>query len=626
MTPYQQFIAKSRYSKYLPQDNRREDWPETARRWVDFMQKETPQIDKYDPVWTKVFKAIRDLDTLPSMRSIMTAGPALDRTHISAYNCAYLPVDDMLAFSEAMYILLCGTGVGFSVEKHYVDSLPVVPNELFYTHVSIDVEDSKEGWYYAFKKLIDGLYKGQVYGWDVSKVRPAGSPLKTFGGRASGPDPLVDLFKFTIGKFQSAVGRKLSTLECHDIMCKIGDIVVVGGVRRSAMISLGSLHDSDHRSAKAGEWWKGNPQRRLANNSAVFDGRPSREVFDAEWSELIASGSGERGIFNRAASQEQAAKNGRRSRFDEYGTNPCSEIILRPYQFCNLSTVVVKPNDDLDTLKSKVAMAAFMGTLQCQLVAFPLLRPIWSDNTREEALLGVSMTGIYDNVLLNGIKDPEKLDATLEMLKQVAVNTNKYWAPIIGVNPAAAVTCVKPEGTVSQLTLTSSGIHPSHAKYFIRRVRQDKKDPLTGFLMMQGVPYEDCVYEPESTVVFEYVQKGEGLTRHDLTAIEHLKMWLTYQRHWCEHKPSVTITVKPHEWKEVGDWVYEHFNEVTGVSFMPDDGGTYKQAPYEDCTEEEYNKRLEKLPKFIDWDSFMEFEDNVVGAQTLACTANGCSI
>jgi len=633
MHPYQEFIAKSRYARYLPQDNRREDWPETVRRWVDFMRDHAEKfsngrLDKFDPLWNgTVFKAIRDLDVLPSMRSIMTAGPALERTNVAAYNCAYLPVDNQLAFDEAMYILLCGTGVGFSVESQYTSQLPTIPSELILNNgATIVVEDSKEGWCYAFRELIAALYRGRIPDWDTSKVRPAGAPLKTFGGRASGPGPLVDLFKFTINKFQAAAGRRLSNLDCHDIMCKIGEVVVVGGVRRSAMISLGDLHDEQHRLAKHGAWWELESQRALSNNSAVYESRPSRDVFDAEWADLIASGSGERGIFNREASKKQAASRNRRPYGIDYGTNPCSEIILRPYQFCNLSTVVVKPTDGERDLERKVVLAAFLGTLQASLTDFPYLRPIWKENTEAEALLGVSMTGILDNPLLNGMKDSHRLPALLNELRRNAQETNIYWAKIIGVKPAAAITCVKPEGTVSQLTMTASGIHPNHASHYIRRVRQDRKDPLTQFLINEGIPSEACVMKPDETVVFEFPLRGHGMLRKDLTAIEHLDIWLTYQRYWCEHKPSVTISVKPNEWESVGNWVYENFDECTGVSFLPDDGGTYRQAPYEECSEEEYVKREAALPKVLYWDTLQEYSDNVEGAQMLACTAGGCSI
>ena len=628
MNSYQKFIAKSRYARFLPEQQRREHWHETTNRWLNFMvkhlEKKFPgKINPKSSIWDAVNQAINNLEVLPSMRSIMTAGEALERTNVAAYNCSYLPVDSTRSFDEAMYILLCGTGVGFSVEARYVEQLPTVPAKLIDNPAVIVVGDSKEGWCYAYRNLIDSLYYGIIPTWDVSAVRPAGAPLRTFGGRASGPEPLVSLFKYTVAKFRAAQGRKLTPLEAHDIMCKIGEVVVVGGVRRSAMISLGDLGDFDHATAKTGNWWVAHPERALSNNSAVYNHKPSMGEFMKEWLDIYNSHSGERGIFNREASKKQATKFGRRDFDVEYGTNPCSEIILRPYQFCNLSTVVVKPTDNLEMLESKVAMAAMLGTFQATLTDFGYLRDIWKLNTEHENLLGVSMTGVFDNAITNGSLG--ELSGVLEHLRKIAVEENAYWANVLGVKPSAAITCVKPEGTVSQLTLTSSGIHPGHAPYYIRRVRQDKKDPLTQFLIDQGVPNEPCVMKPNDTVVFAFPMKSEGITRKNITAIGHLYFWLDYQRSWCEHKPSVTISVKEDEWMDVGAWVYEHFDECTGISFLPDDGGTYQQAPYEEITEEQYLKMAEEIP-VIDWEAFKEEQDNVEGAQTLACTANGCAI
>jgi len=624
MNSYQNLIAKSRYARYLPEEQRRENWDETADRWVEFFKEELKErIHEKDSIWPLLNKEIKTLSTLPSMRSIMTAGEALRRTNVAAYNCSYLPVDSQRSFDEAMYILLCGTGVGFSCEQQYVSQLPNVP-ALFSRGTLILVEDSKEGWCYAYQALIKELYEGSIPTWDVSLVRPAGAPLKTFGGRASGPGPLIDLFQYTVNKFINAKGRKLKPIEAHDIMCKIGEVVVVGGVRRSAMISLGDLGEFDHATAKAGAWWENHGERALANNSAVYQNKPSIGEFMKEWLDIYNSHSGERGIFNREASQKQAAKWGRREYDVQYGTNPCSEIILKPYQFCNLSTVVVSVEDTLESLRTKVRFATIMGTMQSTLTYFPYLREVWTENTKAERLLGVSMTGILDNALLRG-EGGLPLDAVLSILRDTARETNEEWAEYLGISASAAITCVKPEGTVSQLTQTSSGIHAGHAPHYIRRIRQDKKDPLTQFLIEQGVPYEDCVMKPDQTAVFSFPQRSPGFTRKDLNALQHLGIWLAYQRHWCEHKPSVTISVKEHEWLEVGAWVYEHFNECTGISFLPDDGGTYRQAPYEDCTEETYNEMLTFNPS-IDWSLFTEDRDNVEGAQTLACTAGGCAI
>jgi len=630
MTPYNTFIAKSRYSRYLDDKGRREHWNETVTRYFDFMEKhlETKQNYKLAPeLRAELEQAVNDLAVVPSMRAIMTAGPALERQNVAAFNCSYLPIDDPKAFDEAMYILLCGTGVGFSVEQKYVSKLPEVPTKLYDSETTISVSDSKEGWAKSLRQLIALLYAGEVPRYDVSKVRPAGARLKTFGGRASGPGPLEDLYKYVISKFKGAVGRHLSSLECHDILCKIGEVVVVGGVRRSAMISLSDLSDDKMAHAKAGNWWDGQGQRALANNSATYSETPSIGQFMREWSSIYESHSGERGIFNREASQKQAAKNGRRDATYDFGTNPCSEIILRPYQFCNLSSCIIRSSDDFASISNKIRLATILGTFQASLTDFPYLRKVWEKNTKEEALLGVSMTGILDNTLLNN-PDDEELPARLEALRAIAVATNSEFAAAIGINQSVAVTAIKPEGTVSQLCSTASGIHPQHSQYYIRRVRADNKDPLTQFMIQAGFVAEPCFMKPESTTVFSFpVKVADGaLLREDLTAIEHLRLWLLYQRHYCEHKPSVTISVREEEWMDVGAWTFKHFDEVTGVSFLPMDGGTYKQAPYEECTEETYNQLKMLLPESVDWENFKEYDDNVEGAQMLSCTAGGCSI
>ena len=630
MTPYNTFIAKSRYSRFLDDKNRREHWGETVARYFDFIKKHLATKQNYTltaELRKELQDAVTHLDVVPSMRAVMTAGTALDRQNVAAFNCSYLPIDDPKAFDEAMYILLCGTGVGFSVEQKYVTQLPEVPDQLFPSQTSIMVSDSKEGWAKSLRQLIALLYSGEIPKYDVSKVRPAGARLKTFGGRASGAQPLEDLFKFVISKFKTATGRKLSSLECHDILCKIGEVVVVGGVRRSAMISLSDLTDDKMAHAKAGNWWDGQGQRALANNSATYEETPAIGQFMREWTSIYESHSGERGIFNREASQKQAAKNGRRDATYEFGTNPCSEIILRPYQFCNLSSCIIRSTDTQEDILNKVRLATILGTFQASLTNFPYLRKIWQKNTEEEALLGVSMTGILDNHLLND-PDDANLPGLLEKLRDAAVATNAEFASAIGINQSVAVTAIKPEGTVSQLCSTASGIHPQHSQYYIRRVRADNKDPLTQFMLKSGFIGEPCVMKPESTTVFSFpVAVAEGaLLREDLTAVEHLRLWLIYQRHYCEHKPSVTISVLENEWMEVGAWVYKHFDEVTGVSFLPMDGGTYRQAPYEECTEEDYKKLLAQQPTGIDWDNFQEYDDNVEGAQMLSCTAGGCTI
>jgi len=626
---YQEYIAKSRYSRFLEEEGRRENWFETVDRYMDFMKNHLETKHKYViPMETdsELREAIKNLEIVPSMRSIMTAGKALERDNTAGYNCAYLPVDDPKCFDEAMYVLLCGTGVGFSVEQKYVNKLPEVPHMMFESESTIVVSDSKEGWAKALRQVIALLYSGEVPKWNTDKVRPAGARLKTFGGRASGPGPLKELFEFVIRKFKCATGRKLTTLECHDIMCKVAEVVVVGGVRRSAMISLSDLEDDKMRHAKTGQWWEANPQRALANNSAVYARRPDVGQFMDEWNSLYHSHSGERGIFNREAAQFQAGKNGRRDTEQEFGTNPCSEIILRPYQFCNLSEVVVRDTDTIYDLERKVNLATILGTYQSTMTHFPYLRKIWQRNTEEERLLGVSLTGILDNKLMGDTIEQTK--TLLEALKMEAAKTNKLISSDLGIPVSVAITCVKPSGTVSQLVDSASGIHPRHSRYYIRRIRGDKKDPLSTFMMEQGIPFEDCVMRPESTTIFSFPKKAphNALLREDLTAVQHLDLWMMYQKHWCEHKPSVTISVNEDEWFEVGAWVWKNFDDVSGVSFLPYDGGTYRQAPYEECTEEEYIKLLHKMPIVIDWDSLVEVDDNVEGTQMLACTAGVCDI
>jgi len=630
MDLYQQYIHKSRYARFIPEANRREHWSETVDRYMNFM---TDHVHKKhgvvipDDLRSELRTAIINMEVMPSMRSLMTAGDALERDNTAGYNCSYLPVDDPKSFDEAMYILLCGTGVGFSVERQYVSKMPEVPDHLFDSETTVIVKDSKEGWAKALRQVVALLFSGEIPKWDVSRVRPAGARLKTFGGRASGPGPLEELFKFVIKTFKGAVGRKLTSIECHDIMCKIGEVVVVGGVRRSAMISLSNLSDDRMRHAKAGAWWEANGQRALANNSACYTEKPDVGQFMQEWNSLYESKSGERGIFNREASQKQAALNGRRDPNFEFGTNPCSEIILRPYQFCNLTETVVRAEDTVEDLVRKTRLASILGTLQSTLTHFPYLRKVWQKNTEEERLLGVSLTGILDSALLNEPDSPD-LPALLEKLRAEAVEANKDWAEKLGIPQSAAITCVKPSGTVSQLVDSASGIHTRHDHYYIRRVRGDNKDPLTQHLIAAGIPAEPDVMKPDSTTVFSFPKKApEGaLVRSDLTAMQHLKLWLMFQRHWCEHKPSVTISVMEHEWPEVGAWVWKHFDEISGVSFLPYDGGSYRQAPYETCGEGVYTKALAAMPKDIDWDNLVEVDDNVEGTQTLACTAGGCEI
>ena len=633
-TSYQEFIHLSRYSRWLPEKERRETWDETVARYFDFFTehlKETVNFTLSKELRSELEQAVLGLRVMPSMRCIMTAGEALKRENIAGYNCSYVAVDRPQAFDEILYILMNGTGVGFSVERQYVSQLPTIADEFFETDTTITVADSKLGWAKALKELIGMLYVGQIPRLDLSKVRPAGAPLKTFGGRASGPEPLESLMNFTVNVFKNAAGRKLSSIEAHDVVCKIAEVVVVGGVRRSALISLSNLSDDRMRAAKSGQWWNDNPQRALANNSACYSEKPDIGVFMDEWKSLYDSKSGERGIFNRESAVWMASKNGRRNTEDfEFGTNPCSEIILRNREFCNLSEVVVRASDTRESLLEKVRLATILGTFQSTLVNFKYVSKSWRKNCEEERLLGVSLTGIMDCKITNGKGPHGSLPAILKDLKAVAVQTNKAYSKMLGINQSVAVTCVKPSGTVSQLTDSASGIHARHNPYYIRTVRGDKKDPLTKMMTDVGFPVEDDAMNPSHTSVFSFPMKVDNgaVFRTDMTAIEQLELWKTYQENWCEHKPSVTISVKEHEWLEVGAWVYENFNYMSGVSFLPFSEHTYKQAPYQDCTKEEYEMLLDKMPEVVEWNKLAEYEqtDMTIGAQELACAAGFCEI
>jgi len=623
MNQYQQYIALSRYARWIPEENRRETWKETVERYMTNVVSDKVSKD----IYKQLEDAIHSLNVMPSMRAMMTAGAAMERDNTCAYNCSYLAVDDPKCFDEAMFILLCGTGVGFSVERQYISKLPEVPDELYKSDTTIVVSDSKEGWAKSLRQLISLLYAGEIPKWDTHKVRPAGAKLKTFGGRASGAEPLEDLFRFTCETFVAAKGKKLSSIQSHDLMCKIGEVVVVGGVRRSAMISLSNLSDDRMRHAKSGDWFVLNPQRALSNNSVSYTEKPDMETFLREWTALVESKSGERGIFSRVASKKQAAKNGRREPDHEFGTNPCSEIILRPNQFCNLTEVVVRHDDNLETLTEKVKLATILGTIQATYTKFPYLRKVWQRNTEEERLLGVSMTGIMDNKLVSTSKGAKEI---LEQLREVSIQTNKEFSKKLGIEQSTAICAVKPSGTVSQLVDSSSGIHTRHSNYYIRTVRGDNKDPLTNFLMDSGVPAEPCVMKPDTTTVFSFPTKAPkgAVTRDDLNAIEQLEIWLMYQRHWCEHKPSVTITVREHEWLEVGAWVFKNFDEMSGVSFLPHSDHSYKQAPYQEIEQDEYKELSKLMPKDIDWNKLSEYEleDTTVGSQTLACSGDSCEV
>lgn len=632
-TQFQSFIHLSRYSRWIEDQGRRESWEETVRRYFDFFEGHLKENHNYTVTKEErdeLEQAVLNLEVMPSMRALMTAGEALRRDNVAGYNCSYVSASKVRSFDEILYVLMCGTGVGFSVEREMVKNLPTIAEEFEDSPTTIVVQDSKIGWAKAYRELISLLIGGQVPKWDVSKVRPAGERLKTFGGRASGPEPLVDLFRFTVNTFKNAAGRKLKSIECHDIICKIAEIVVVGGVRRSALISLSSLTDERMREAKVGAWWESNGQRALANNSVAYREKPEIGTFMEEWLSLYKSKSGERGIFNRAASTKavEAIGEDRREPNHAWGTNPCSEIILRDREFCNLSEVVVRADDTEESLARKVAIAAVLGTWQSTLTNFRYLSSEWRKNCEEERLLGVSLTGIMDSPLMNGKTDD--LDDRLYILKQVAIDTNKEYAAKLNINQSAAITCVKPSGTVSQLVDSASGIHARHSPCYIRTVRADNKDPLCRFMKDRGFPWEPCVMKPNDVSIFSFpIKSPEGsVCRTDRNAIEQLELWLTYQRHWCEHKPSVTITVKEHEWLQVGSWVYDHFDEISGISFLPFSDHTYRQAPYQDCTEEEYEALLSRMPTDIHWDELTDYEmtDNTAGNQTYACSADGCDV
>ena len=626
MDKYQEFIHKSRYARWLSEEGRRETWAETVQRYVNFWV-ERKQIDAKTA--DRLYDGIYTLKVMPSMRCLMTAGKALDKDNVAGFNCSYLAIDSPRSFDELMYVLMCGTGVGFSVERNFIGKQPIIAETFHPTDTTIVVADSKIGWASAFRELIAMLYAGKIPKWDMSKIRPAGARLKTFGGRASGPQPLEDLFRFCVEVFTKAAGRKLSSIECHDVVCKVADIVVVGGVRRSALISLSNLSDGRMAKAKVGAWWEADGHRRLANNSVAYTEKPDFEAFINEMRTLYESRAGERGLFSRVAAQNIAARNGRRDSEQDFGTNPCSEIILRSNQFCNLSEVVVREDDTEETLKEKVELAAIIGTLQATLTDFRYLRNIWARNTEDEALLGLSMTGIMDNKLLSGQGDQAELEKTLENLRNVAINVNKKWAKKLGINQSAAITCVKPSGTVSQLVDSASGIHPRFSKHYIRRVRSDKKDPLAVFMEAAGFPVEQDVMS-ESSVVYSFPVKSpdSSVCVKEVGAMEQLRLWKTYQNFWCEHKPSITVYYTDDEYLQVAQWIWENFDICSGISLLPVSDHVYQQAPYEDITPEAYDELLNSMPKNVNWSDLVYFEqeDNTTGSQELACTGGACEI
>jgi ribonucleoside-triphosphate reductase len=631
--PYENFIALSRYARWMEDENRRETWGETVTRYVDFIKNYLQKNYNYTmpaEQYAWVHESIFHRNSMPSMRALMTAGPALARDHVAGYNCAFIPVDSPRSFDEAMYILMCGTGVGFSVESKHTEKLPVINEHFEKSSTVIVVDDSKAGWARALRELLALLWQGQIPSLDVSQVRPAGARLKTFGGRASGPQPLVDMFDFCVRIFRNAAGRKLKPIEAHDIMCKIGEVVVVGGVRRSALISLGDLDDYDMEQAKSGNWWESNVQRALANNSAVYNDKPSATRFLKEWQALVASGSGERGIFNLDVAKKETIRHGRRDASQLAGTNPCGEINLRPYEFCNLTEVVVREDDTMETLLNKIEAAVFLGTVQSTMTNFKYLRKIWRDNCEEERLLGVSLTGQFGHSVLSGSEGLDKTAEWLDAMREHAILINAHWAEKFGINQSVAITTVKPSGTVSQLTGVSSGMHPWHSEYYARSVRADNKDPITRMMSDFGIPNEPDVTKPDKTTVFYFPIKAPSgaITRKDLTAVEHLEIWKVYKTHWTEHNPSITVNVRDHEWIEVGNWVYNNWDIVAGISFLPYSDHTYRQAPYQELDEFEYQALVEKMPKNIAWEvlSAYETEDTTTGTQQLACVSGECEI
>ena len=630
-TQFQSFIHLSRYSRWLPEQGRRESWGETVARYFDFFEthlKENTKFTLSKTLRAELESAILNLEVMPSMRCLMTAGEALAKSNIAGYNCAYTTVNRVRAFDEILFVLMNGTGVGYSVEQQYVERLPTIAEEFSQSSTTIIVEDSKAGWAKSYKELVSLLIGGQIPKWDLTKLRPAGARLKTFGGRASGPGPLDELFRFTSESFRRAAGRKLTSIECHDIVCKIAEVVVVGGVRRSALISLSNLADEKMRDAKTGAWWNENPQRALANNSIAYKSKPDIGIFMEEWISLYKSKSGERGIFNREAARKTVEKLGdRRDPNHEWGCNPCSEILLRDREFCNLSEVVVRADDTEESLKRKIRIATILGTFQSSLTHFPYLSSEWKKNCEEEALLGVSLTGILDNPMMSEVcEDTETL---LTRLRESAVAVNRDFARRLGINPAAAITCVKPSGTISQLVDSASGIHARHSEYYVRTVRADRKDPLCQLMIDKGFPHEPDVTKPDSVEVFSFPMQAVGsVTRRDMTALQHLELWLQYQRHWSEHKPSITVSIRDHEWLEVGAWVYKNFDEISGISFLPYSDHTYRQAPYTECSKEEYEALQLRIPKGVDWSDLKNYEktDQTTGTQELACSAGSCEL
>ncbi|MDA0320449.1 MAG: recombinase [Proteobacteria bacterium] len=619
----EEYVYISKYSKFLHDQNRRETWAETVKRY------KANVLDRHlsNEMAEIIARAILNLEVVPSMRMLATAGPALDRDNVCGYNCAYKAITQPRDFSDALFILSSGTGMGYSVEKKYISQLPKVPSSVKMDEVSFTVQDSREGWQEAVQFAMEEGFLGNIYEYDLSLLRPEGAILKTFGGRSSGPEPLRKTLNYINDLFKKAAGRQLTSLECHDLMCMIASCIVAGGVRRSAMISLGDIDDVEMRNAKNWSLGAFPEERHSANNSYVTNGTPSKEEFEAEWSAMVAGKSGERGIFNRASAKAQAEKFGRK--VADFGCNPCSEILLvDDGQFCNLSEVIIRADDDFYDLKRKVELATIIGTVQSTFTHFPALPKNWTDNCEEERLLGVSMTGIMDNPLTNGVL--AGLPGRLNELRNFAIDTNKKWAEKLGISAAASVTCVKPSGSVSALTGTASGIHSRWSDYYIRRTIQSNADPLTQLMIDEGIPHEPSATKPDLETVFSFPIASPlgAVTNGTRSAIEQMEMWLTYQRNWTTHKVSATISVKSDEWDDLAKFVYDHFDEIAGVSFLPYDDHAYVQAPYEQISAEKYEELNLAFPISVNWSRLPEFEieDTTKASQELACTGGACEI
>jgi ribonucleoside-diphosphate reductase alpha chain len=637
MSLYQQVIFKTRYARWVEEEGRRENWDETVKRYCDYFEDHLKEKHSHKiprKVLKEVYDSIYNLEVMPSMRTLMTSGKALESAEVANYNCAFLVVDAVRAFSEHMYVLMCGAGSGFSVERRFTEKLPEVPEELHPSDTTIIVADSRKGWCAAYNQYLNLLFAGNIAKVNVDKVRKEGTRLKTFGGYASGPGPLLDLFKHTEEIFRGAQGRQLRPIEVFSIMCYIAQIVVVGGVRRSATIALFDKDDIEMRTAKSGYWFN-DPKRKhyaMANISAVFETKPAAAEFMDIWRDLVASKAGEPGILNRKALWEGAEAIGRATRYEDgsripYGVNPCSEIVLQPYSFCNLTGAAIRPEDTLEDIKKKVRVATIIGTWQATVTDFDYLRKVWQSNVEDERLLGVCLAGIMDHPVLS--QTTEESARWENELRELAWEVNKSIAEDIGINTTASVTAIKPAGNSGELYDVASGIHPRYAPYYIRSIRQSNGDPMTEFLKATGIPHEVSVQNARDSIFYFPVKSPEGaICAKDRTAIQQLEHWLHMKRNYATHTISATVYVREHEWIAVGAWVYDNFNEVTGLSFLPYDDHIYQQAPYTPCSAEDYEKARGKMPEEIDWSLLKHFEqsDSTTVSQEFACTGGSCAL